>query len=288
MDDLTIATQMDVHGEDDTQCKSILGMEFDSEQLAYEFYNSYGGRVGFSIRKEYAHKSKTGEITSRTFVCSKEGLRKSNKRDFAIRIPRPETRTGCGALMSIKLIRQIGKYRVINFVETHNHPLVVRACAYMLPSQRKISTSQYIEIDLADDCGIPLRSSYELMGRETGGRECVGFLKNDQENYLRTKKQRILEFGEAGSILKYFQDQTAQNPSFFYSVQLDIEEQINSIFWTYARMIIDYGQFGDDVTCDTTYKINRESRPFAIFVGFNNHRETIVFGAALMYNETTD
>ncbi|CAL5366952.1 unnamed protein product [Camellia sinensis] len=125
MDDLTIATQMDVHGDDDTQYKSILGMEFDSEQSAYEFYNSYGGRVGFSIRKEYAHKSKTGEITSRTFVCSKEGLRKYDKRDFVVRIPRAKTRTGCGALMSIKLIRQIGKYRVINFVETHNHPLVL-------------------------------------------------------------------------------------------------------------------------------------------------------------------
>ncbi|XP_028110324.1 protein FAR1-RELATED SEQUENCE 5-like [Camellia sinensis] len=98
----------------------------------------------------------------------------------------------------------------------------------------------------------------------------------------------MLEFGEAGSILKYFQDQTVQNPSFFYSVQLDTEEQITNIFWADARMIIDYGQFGDVVTFDTTYKINRESRPFPIFVGFNNHRETIVFGAALMYDETTD
>ncbi|XP_028068135.1 protein FAR1-RELATED SEQUENCE 5-like [Camellia sinensis] len=113
MDDLTIATQIDVHGEDDTQCKSILGMEFDSEQLAYEFYNSYEGRVGFSIRKEYAHKSKTGEITSRTFVCSKEGLRKSDKRDFAVRIPRAETRTGCDALMSIKLISGPGGVRSV-------------------------------------------------------------------------------------------------------------------------------------------------------------------------------
>ncbi|XP_028056608.1 protein FAR1-RELATED SEQUENCE 5-like [Camellia sinensis] len=183
MDDLTIATQMDVHGKDGTQCKSILGMEFDSKQSTYEFYNSYGGRVGFSIRKEYSHKSKSGEINTRTFVCSKEGLRKFDKRDFAVRIPRAETRTGCGALMRIKLIRQIGKYRVINFVETHNHPLVVSACAHMLSSQRKISTSQYIEIDLANDCGIPLRSSYELMGREAGGRECVGFLKKGQEAF---------------------------------------------------------------------------------------------------------
>ena len=53
-------------------------------------------------------------------------------------------------------------------------------------------------------------------------------------------------------------------------------------------MIIDYGQFGDVVSFDTTYKLNREHRPFALFMGFNNHRESIVFGAALMYDETAD
>ena len=96
----------------------------------------------------------------------------------------------------------------------------------------------------------------------------------------------MLAFGEVDSILKYFQDQILQNLSFFHAVQLDNEEQITNIFWTDARMIIDYAQFGDVVTFDMTYKINREHRPFALFVGFNNHRETIVFGAALMYDET--
>ncbi|XP_028112052.1 protein FAR1-RELATED SEQUENCE 5-like [Camellia sinensis] len=53
-------------------------------------------------------------------------------------------------------------------------------------------------------------------------------------------------------------------------------------------MIVDYGQFGDIVTFDTTYKLNSAHRPFASFVGFNHHRETVIFGAALMYNETAD
>ena len=34
----------------------------------------------------------------------------------------------------------------------------------------------------------------------------------------------MLAFGEAGSVLKYFQDQTIINPSFFHAVQLDSEE----------------------------------------------------------------
>ncbi|XP_028069971.1 protein FAR1-RELATED SEQUENCE 5-like [Camellia sinensis] len=186
-------------GKDDTQFGPILGMKFDSEQFAYDFYDSYGGRIGFSIRREYAHKSKTGEITSRAFACSKEGHRKADKKYYIVNNARAETRIGCGASMNIKLNRKTGKYTATNFVEMHNHSVVVNECAHMLHSQRKIFTSQSIEIDLATDFGIPLRSSYELMSREAGGGECVRFFKQDQKNYLKNKKienvgiQRIRE-----------------------------------------------------------------------------------------------
>ncbi|KAI8564273.1 hypothetical protein RHMOL_Rhmol03G0168700 [Rhododendron molle] len=183
-----VPAEMGVPGVDDIQPKPVIGMEFDSELAAYDFYNFYGGSMGFSIRKNNAAKSKSGEITSRTFVCSKEGHRKRGKRDYQTKNPRAETRTDCDALMAIKLIRQIGKYRVTDFVDIHNHPLVPSDLAHMLPSRRKISASLCVQIDLAHDSGIPLR----------------------------------------------------------------------------------------------------ENRPFAVFIGFNNHREVIVFGDALMYDETAD
>lgn len=43
---------------------------------------------------------------------------------------------------------------------------------------------------------------------------------------------------------------------------------------------------GDIVSFYTTYKVNKVNKPFAVFVGFNHHWETMVFGAALMYDET--
>ena len=52
--------------------KPELGMSFDSEQAAYDFYNAYGGRIGFSVRKGYVSKNKTGDVISRLFVCNKE------------------------------------------------------------------------------------------------------------------------------------------------------------------------------------------------------------------------
>jgi hypothetical protein len=51
-------------------------------------------------------------------------------------------------------------------------------------------------------------------------------------------------------------------------------------------MIVDYAHFGDAITFDTTFGTNKESRPFGVFVGFNHFRETIIFGATLMYDET--
>ncbi|XP_043705392.1 protein FAR1-RELATED SEQUENCE 7-like [Telopea speciosissima] len=66
----------------DTSDKPFIGMQFDSDNDAFEFYNSYGRRVGFSVRREYANKSKKDntKITSMRLVCSKQGLRKKDKR----------------------------------------------------------------------------------------------------------------------------------------------------------------------------------------------------------------
>ena len=34
------------------------GMEFETDEIAYDFYNEYGKKTGFSIRKEYVNKCK--------------------------------------------------------------------------------------------------------------------------------------------------------------------------------------------------------------------------------------
>ena len=51
-------------------------------------------------------------------------------------------------------------------------------------------------------------------------------------------------------------------------------------------MVINYSHFGDAVTFDTTYSTNRDARLLGVFLGLNHHRETVVFGAALLYDET--
>ncbi|XP_045089397.2 protein FAR1-RELATED SEQUENCE 5 isoform X1 [Aegilops tauschii subsp. strangulata] len=132
------------------------------------------------------------------------------------------------------------------------------------------------------------KASHEVACRRASGKFNVGYTLTDQKNHLRTKRQREMAYGQAGSMLKFFRDKIAENPSFQYHLQLDCEEHIANIFWVDAKMLLDYAHFGDVVTFDTTFGTNKEYRPFGIFLGLNQFRETTIFGAALMFDETRD
>ncbi|CBI30025.3 unnamed protein product, partial [Vitis vinifera] len=51
-------------------------------------------------------------------------------------------------------------------------------------------------------------------------------------------------------------------------------------------MIVDYGQFGDVVCFDTTFRTNKDCQPLVPFVGVNHHKQVVIFGAALLYDDT--
>ena len=55
-------------------------MKFSSFDEAWDFWVTYGGRIGFDVRKCYTNTSTLdGLVTSSRFVCSNEGCRAENK-----------------------------------------------------------------------------------------------------------------------------------------------------------------------------------------------------------------
>ena len=110
-------------------------MEFEADEIAYDFYNEYGTKAGFSIRKEYVNKyKKTGVVTLRRFVCTNEGVWGKDKRDHNIKKPRAKTRCGCEACLVIILNRDSKKYVVNEFIVKHNHYLHLPSTVHMMPS----------------------------------------------------------------------------------------------------------------------------------------------------------
>ncbi|KAG6433528.1 hypothetical protein SASPL_105142 [Salvia splendens] len=126
------------------------------------------------------------------------------------------------------------------------------------------------------------------MAKEVGRIQHLGFTHIDLKNYLRTKRTLEIKQGDNGGVLQYLQRMISEDPHFYYAIQLDVEDLITNIFWTDGRMIQDFGHFGDVVCFDTTCRKHRDGRPISLFVGVNHHKQTTVFGASLLYDETIE
>eukprot|EP00268_Persea_americana_P048001 TRINITY_DN5037_c1_g1_i3.p1 TRINITY_DN5037_c1_g1~~TRINITY_DN5037_c1_g1_i3.p1 ORF type:complete len:852 (-),score=138.98 TRINITY_DN5037_c1_g1_i3:305-2860(-) len=269
---------MDDKGGVEGIIKPKVGMEFETVDDAYNFYNQFGRLRGFSIRKHNSTKDKkTGLVKMRKFVCSNEGFRRVDKRDSNVRHHRDETRTGCLGYMMV-VLGENGKYCVTIFNDDHNHPLVDQDKTHMLRSQRKLALSQAAGDDDCDQSG----------KKPKQGDENAGVLPVNYKYYLRSKRMKAIEMSDADGLLSYFRRKKVEDRMFFYSIQVDIDDCITNIFWADGGMLIDYEHFGDVVCFDTTYRTNGYSRPFAPFIGINHHKQIVMFGAALLFDETAE
>ncbi|XP_028774957.1 protein FAR1-RELATED SEQUENCE 5-like [Neltuma alba] len=271
--------------EDEFKLK--IGREFESLDEAWNFWNEYGSKIGFGVRKYNGTKSKKdGSIITYKYVCCKEGIRKKDRRETTTSRYQPEIRTNCKTRMVVSRIDE--KFKITKFNEEHNHPLHTQETVHLLPSQRNLLEVQTHEVDLAEEYGLEPKEAFDLMSTYVGGQENLGYTMIDAKNYLMKKRRKHIKFGEVGCLLEYFQKRIAKNPSFYHKYQLDMEQQVTNVFWADARMLKDYAHFGEVVSLDTTYNTNRDHRPLALFSGFNHHRSAVIFGAALLYDETIE
>ncbi|KAM1031524.1 hypothetical protein ACFX2C_035300 [Malus domestica] len=157
------------------------GMEFESEEAAKAFYNSYARRVGFSTRVSSSRRSRRdGAIIQRQFVCAKEGFRNLNEKrtkDREIKRPRTITRVGCKASLSVKM-QDSGKWVVSGFVKEHNHELVPPDQVHCLRSHRQISGPAKTLIDTLQAAGMGPRRIMSALIKEYGGISKVGFTES--------------------------------------------------------------------------------------------------------------
>ncbi|KAL2332577.1 hypothetical protein Fmac_020158 [Flemingia macrophylla] len=102
---------------------------------------------------------------------------------------------------------------------------------------------------------------------------------------MSSTRQRSIG-GGAHHILDYLKRIQAENPAFFYAVQDGNDLSTGNIFWADATSRTNYSYFGDAVILDTTYKTNQYRVPLASFTGFNHHGLHVLFGCALILNES--
>lgn len=105
------------------------------------------------------------------------------------------------------------------------------------------------------------------------------------QNYLdKVRRLRLVE-GDAAAMHSYFMRMKANNFDFLYAMDLNEKGRLRNVFWADARSRAACKEFGDVVTFDTTYLVNRYDMPFAPFVGVNHHGQSILLGCGLISHE---
>ncbi|KAL5570867.1 hypothetical protein UlMin_020464 [Ulmus minor] len=238
-----------------------IGMEFSSEETAYKFYKKYAEEVGFSVRKGKVQRLVNRSIRKRNFLCSREGfkVRKMSSTKTA-KYKRKETRTGCSA--GIQFTVENGKWVISNYILEHNHELVT-------PWERHVSLKT-IEDDVRK--GI----------KEDQTAKCVKLQQVNPTTENCVPHKIVMEGVQ--SLMDYFTNLQVQDPSFFYSIQVDAENKVTNFFWRDFRSRMDYDHFGDVLVLDTTFRSH--NMIYAAFWGINHHQKCVLFGCAFLFDET--
>jgi len=69
---------------------------------------------------------------------------------------------------------------------------------------------------------------------------------------------------------------------------MDIEDKLSNCFWVDSRSKMAYKYFGNVVTFDPTHLTNKYEMPFVPFIGVNHHQQSILFGCAMLWDETEE
>lgn len=261
-----------------------VGMEVSDEAEAYQLCNTYAFNKGFSIRKGHLRRDSQNNVRQREYTCSKEGFQVDEDLCEARKVRRLDTRTGCKAVIRFNVENGVWKLSYINPI--HNHEFASPEERQFLRSGRNIPSVRATILGSSKVDGSirpPKLQSY--LGKEFGSAENVGVSNKDSHNCLQRGKDELIA-GDGQSLINYFKHKQMEDPSFFYSVQVDQFNRITNYFWRDGRSKLDYDCFADVVCFDTTFQTNN-NLICAPFLGVNHHWKNISFGCAFLLDEST-
>lgn len=264
-----------------------VGMEFYSEHAARIFYEEYASHLGFRTHVSHASRSKgDGRSISREFLCSRD---KSRKR----------AREKCEAMLRIEGRGQ-DKWVVTKFVKGHSHSVTGPNKGHSFRPQKHFNATakDVVETDQSGDIIPSGRMRVSIDGNhappemDRGGKNMPPESNYTNKNSglfvctARHPSQKRSLGKDSQNLLDYFKKMQAENPGFYYAIQLDEENRVANVFWADARSRTAYSHFGDAVVVDTICLINHYKVPIAPFTGVNHHGQTVLFGCALLFDES--
>ncbi|KAF1862683.1 hypothetical protein Lal_00013444 [Lupinus albus] len=109
------------------------------------------------------------------------------------------------------------------------------------------------------------------------------YLEKDIRNFIHLNSG--IEKENDAAEVKLCKSLKDKNNNFQYDFTLDEINKLEHIIWAFGDSVRAYEAFGDVIVFDTTYRINRYDMPLGLWVGVDNHRNSIFFGCVLLRDE---
>ncbi|KAK4410850.1 protein FAR1-RELATED SEQUENCE 3 [Sesamum angolense] len=255
---------------DDRSEKPYVGMEFESEEAAKNLYDAYARRIGFSTHVgQYIRTKPDGPIVSWEFACSREVFKRKNVES-------------CNAMLRIDR-KDPDIWVVTKFVEDHNHSTVSPSKVHYLRPRRHFAGTTKSVPETADnqnDIMVSVDGNHVFYdpnpfvgntspietnrtGRNASPAEKIPIVRNLSSfetnratthtipmmplQFIQPSSRRRTLGRDAQNLLTYFRKMQAENPGFYYAIQLDDENRLSNVFWADARSRTAYSHFGDAV-----------------------------------------
>ncbi|KAJ4718428.1 Far1-related sequence 6 [Melia azedarach] len=258
-----------------------VGMEFETYEDVYYFYNCYAKEQGFGVRVSNTWYRKSKEKYRGKLSCSSAGFKKKSEANR----PRPETRTGCPAMIKFRLM-ETKRWRIIEVELEHNH-LISPTSGKFYKSHKQIGlgTKRALQLDAAE--GVPKIRLFRTVIIDAEGNGDVD-VNGVFGNNFSSSNQLKLKPGDAQAVQNFFCRWQLTDPNFFNVVDLNEKGCLRNLFWTDTRSRAAYSYFVDVVSIDTTCLTEKYDVPLVSFIGVNHHGQSVLLGCGLLAGETIE
>lgn len=223
-------------------------------------YYNYASLAGFDVRLGPFRTTESGITTQRHLLCNREGKPTSkvdtlDPQHNKIQRRKDSFRCECKSKIVFILVHGTNKYIVAEFVEQHNHKLFGKDNMFLSRTKRKLDYSQEMFIHNLSKQNIGASRAHRLYTGLQGGSDICGGLVSDFKNSTRNLNSYIGS-RDAKFLVRKMLERKKSIPGFSFDFKV-VEKKLNAIFWADETSKYNYNAFGDVVSLDATFSMNK-------------------------------
>ncbi|KAI3708543.1 hypothetical protein L2E82_37758 [Cichorium intybus] len=267
---------------------------FNSLFEGIKMYTNYAIMAGFDTRLSTQSRFGNGNdlIRKKYVICNRGSKDKKKYCDTLATGPvrrrenSTKIATGCTAKIIFECVYGTTYYKVLEFHELHNHPLVSVDDRCHLKKAKEMSYSEKEFIVRASTAKMGATTAYKLRATLRGGYQYMKPKIADYKNFRRGIN-RILWYKDAQIIVNKMNDRRDHYPNYSFEFARD-GNVLSAMFWADEREKAYYNEFGDVISFDATFRTNKYQMIFVPFTAIDHHKKSVTVGAGLLSNETIE